>query len=114
MPTEHRSGWSRVRNFLSVAVGPLASFFLTFYLLQWAATLDRHYIVSDNGQGDVRTHPWFFVQMGFLGALPALLGAAAALPGRRWVGLLMGSTCIVVGFLCEAVVQFFPQPWFTF
>jgi hypothetical protein len=114
VPEESRSKWSQVRIFISVAVGPLASFFLTFYLLRWAATLDRHYIVSANGQGEVRTHPWLFVGMGFVGALPAMAGAVIGPRGRRWAGALMGIACIAVGFLCEAVVQFFPQPWFTF
>jgi len=109
-----RLNWSQVRNLLSVAFGPIASFFLAFYLLRWASTLDRHFLTQYGYQGDYRTHPWLFVQMGFVGALPAFAGAVVAIGNRRWVGILIGILCIVTGFLCEAVVQYAPQPWFTF
>jgi hypothetical protein len=108
------SRWSQVRTVFSVVVGPLASFFLTVYLLKWAAKLDRHYIADWGGQVEIRTHAGLFVKMGLLGALPAWAGATAATRGKRWVGILIGLGCFAAGCIGEAVVTYVYKPWFTF
>ncbi|WP_045876936.1 hypothetical protein [Pseudofrankia sp. DC12] len=108
------AGWRQARTVFSVAVGPLASFFLTVYLLKWAAKLDRHYITDFGVPVEIRTHAGLFVKMSLLGALPAWAGAAAAKRGTRWVGILVGLGCLAAGCICEAVVTYVYKPWFTF
>ncbi|MBL7492319.1 hypothetical protein I6A60_29005 [Frankia sp. AgB1.9] len=108
------STWSRLRNVLAIGGGSLASFFLTLYLLRWAAGLDRHYNVDWGGPVEIRTHAGLFLKMGLLGSLPAFVGGIVAAGVSRWIAVAVGLGCILVACICEGVVQYLPQPWFTF
>ena len=94
--------------------GPILSLLLLLPLLQSAAKLDIHYVDKNQPPyGDHRFYAGLFLLYGFCAAIPSLATAVVSSRFRK-LSISVVALCLLLASVCEIVVTFASQPWFTF
>ena len=95
-------------------LGPILSLLLLLPLLRSAAKLDIHYVDKNQPPyGDYRFYGGLFLLYGFCAAIPSLATAVVSSRFRK-LSISVVALCLLLASVCEIVVTFAPQPWFTF
>jgi len=95
-------------------LGPILSLLLLLPLLQSAAKLDIHYVGKNQPPcGDHRFYAGLCLLCGFCAAIPSLATAVVSSRFRK-LSISVVALCLLLASVCEIVVTFAPQPWFTF